>query len=334
MSRDYPDLDMVERAAVTWVRKLVSGEMTPEDHAALKLWREGNPRHEAAFVRTERVWSKIGAAGPAAFEPAGDILGELDAFGRQRRLMNRRLVLTGGVTVVAAAATVYGAVHPPLGLWPSLSEFNADYRTATGEQRNVTLDGDVAVNLNTQTSLAIRPAEVGEHRIELISGEASFATPTHASRSLVVVAAGGTATVTSGLFDVRYTAYGERSPVCVTCLEGAVQIQRGIETALLRTGQRVQYDDVGMSAISTIDTQAASDWRRGIVAFRDTPVAEAVEEVNRYRPGRVILLDSPLNKKMLSGRFRIDEMNQVLKQLERALNAKVRYLPGGVVLLS
>jgi transmembrane sensor len=334
MSRGYPDLDMIEREAVTWVRKLVSREMTRADHVALKLWREGSPQHEAAFVRTERVWSKIGAAGPAAFEPAGDILEELDAFGRQRRIMSRRIVLAGSVTAVAAAATFYGAVHPPLGLWPSLPELNADYRTATGEQRTVMLDADVAVNLNTQTSLAIRRADTGEQRLELISGEASFAAPVHASRPLVVMAADGTTTTTSGLFEVRYTAYGDRSPVCVTCLEGAVQIKHGAETAALRAGERTQYDVAGISPISTIDTQAASDWRRGIVTFRDTPVVEAVGEINRYRPGRVILLDSPLNKKMLSGRFRIDEMNQVLRQLERALNAKVRHLPGGVVLLS
>jgi transmembrane sensor len=333
MSKDYADLDMVERQAVTWVRKLVSKEMTPDDHAALRHWREGNPRHEAAFVRINRIWNKMGAAGPAILEPAGDILKELDAFGQHSRLVSRRIVLASGVAAVAAASAAYGATNPPLGLWPSLAEFNADYRTATGEQRNVTLDGGVAVNLNTQTSLAIRTATAGEQRIELISGEASFA-PRPASRSLVVLAAGGTATATSGLFDVRYVAHGEGSAVCVTCLDGAVEIQHGTQMGALQSGQRIQYDHAGLGKIVAVDPQVASDWRRGIVAFRDTPVPEAIDEMNRYRPGRIILLDSPLSKKRLSGRFRIDEMDQVLRQLERAFDAKLRRLPGGFVLVS
>lgn len=334
MTTGNTDLDMVAREAVTWIRKLVSNEMTPEDLVALERWRERSPQHDAAFVRTQRIWSKIGAAGEEAFGPAGDILGQLDAFGRQRRVVSRRIVLTSGVAAIAAAATAYGATHPPLGLWPSVYELNADYRTATGEQRKVTLDGDVAVNLNTQTSLAIRRAEFGEQRIELISGEASFAAPVHAPRSLVVVAGEGTAAATSGLFDVRYAANGEDPSVCVTCLEGAVKIQRGIGAAALQAGQRVQYNMAGLGKIFTVDREVASDWQRGIVAFRDTPVPEAIDEINRYRPGRIILLDSPLSNRRLSGRFRIDEMNQVLRQLERAFDAKLRHLPGGVVLLS
>ena len=50
------------------------------------------------------------------------------------------------------------ALKPPLGLWPSLSELGADYRTGTGEQRTIAFAGDVQIALNTQTSLTIRPA--------------------------------------------------------------------------------------------------------------------------------------------------------------------------------
>lgn len=333
MSKGHSDLDQVEREAVTWVRKLISKEMAPEDVVALKLWCARSPQHEAAFVKTKRIWSKVGAAGRVTFEPDEDFLGELDAFGQRRRAMSRRLVLSGGVTALAAVS-VYGVLNPPFGLWPSLSELNADYHTATGEQRSVTFAGDVAISLNTQTSLVVRPADGIENRIELIAGEASFATTPRAARSLVVLAANGRTIAESGRFDVRYTASGERSPVSVTCFEGTVQIERGTEVAELRAGQRVRYDLAGLSQIAAVDPQLASEWRRGIVEFRDTPIVEAIEEINRYRPGRIILMNAALSQKQLSGRFRIDQMNQVLRQLERAFSAKLQRLPGGIVLLS
>jgi transmembrane sensor len=332
MSKGHPDLDKVEREAVTWVRKLISADMAPDDIAALKLWRARSPQHEAAFVETKRVWRKIGAAGRAMFEPDEDFVSELDAFG-QRRTMSRRVMLGGGVGAVAAVSA-YSVVNPPFGLWPSLSELNADYRTGTGEQRNVTFAGDVAVSLNTQTSVAIRPADVGEDRIELIAGEASFATPARAARSLVVLAANGRAIAESGRFDVRYMASAERSPVSVTCFEGAVRIEREADVAELRPGQRVHYSVAGLSQIAAVDPQLASEWRRGIVEFRDTPLAEAIEEINRYRPGRIILMNAALRQKQLSGRFRIDQMNQILLQLERVFGAKPQRLPGGIVLLT
>jgi transmembrane sensor len=333
MSKGHPDLEQVEREAVAWVRKLISGDMAPEDIAALKLWRARSPEHEAAFVETKRVWRKVGTAGRAMFEPDEDFIGELDAFGERRRKMNRRAMLGGGVAAFAAVS-VYGVLNPPFGFWPSLSELNSDFRTATGEQRNITFAGDVAISLNTQTSLAIRPTQGIEDRIELIAGEASFATPARAARSLVVLAANGRTIAESGRFDVRYTLSGERSPVSVTCFEGAVRIERGTEVAELRAGQRVRYELSGLSRIAAVDPQVASEWQRGIVEFRNTPLVDAIEEINRYRPGRIILVNAALSQKQLSGRFRVDQMNQVLLQLGRAFSAKLQHLPGGIVLLS
>lgn len=330
MNKARPELDLIEREAVSWVRKLVSDDMTPDDAAALKLWCARSALHQSALARTQRVWSAMGNAGRAVFAADADFRGELDAYGRQRR-MTRRAVLGGGVTALAAAG-VYGVANPPLGLWPSWFEINADYRTATGEQRQVSF-GDVAINLNTQTSLAVRRAEAGEDRVELIAGEASFASPVGAARALVVVAANGQASGDSCRFAIRCRAGGDPAAVEVTCFEGVVRITCGHDTLSLPAGQHVPYGAAGFGAVSVVDLQRASDWQRGIVEFRDTPVVEAVEEINRYRPGRIVVMNATLSHRQLSGRFRIDQMNQVLRQLELAFGAKLHHLPGGVVLL-
>jgi transmembrane sensor len=325
------DLDPVEQEAIAWVQKLASGETTAKDAAALKHWHAQSPEHAAAFAEAKRVWGKVGAAGRVLHEPDEDFVAELDAFGR-RRTLSRRAVLGGGVAALAAV-TAYAAIDPPLALWPSFSEFNADYRTGTGEQRKVTFAEDVTINLNTQTSLAIRPAEGTGDRIELISGEASFSTSTR-SRSLVVLAANGRTISQSGRFDVRYMAKGERSPVSVTCLEGMARIEHTAGIAELRSGQRVRYDMSALSQVAAVDPVVESEWQRGMIEFRGTPLVEAVEEINRYRPGRIILMNATLGQKQLSGRFRIDQMNRVLQQLEQAFNAKLQRFPGGIVLLS
>lgn len=332
MSKAHPGLDQAEREAVDWLQKLTSGEMTPQDIAALESWRARSPLHEAAFVETKRLWRTAGIAGHALFDPDENFVARLDAVGRHRRTMTRRAVLGG--SIAALGALVYGVVNPPFGLWSSLSELTADYRTGTGEQRHVTFAGEVTIGLNTQTSLAVRPAEAGEDRVELITGEASFATRPRAARSLVVLAADGRTIAEAGRFDIRYTGSGERSPVSVTCFEGVVRIERGTDVADLRPGQRVRYDMAGLSQVASVDPQLASAWQRGVVEFRGTPLVEVLEEINRYRPGRIILMNAALGQKQLSGRFRIDHMNEALLGLERAFSPKLQRLPGGIVLLS
>lgn len=326
------DLNAVEQEAIAWAQKLTPGEATCEDMDSLRLWRAQSPTHEAAFIEARRVWAKVGAVG-RALHPNEDFLAELDALGERRRTVSRRLVLSGGVAAVAAVA-LYGAIDPPLGLWPSVSELRADYRTGTGEQRKVTFAGDVTINLNTQTSLAVRAIEGSEDRIELIAGEASFAASRRASRSLVVLAADGRVVADVGRFDLRCAAAGQGSVVSATCFEGTVRIEHKTNAVALRPGQQIRYDANGLGQVAMVDAQAASDWQRGIVEFRATPLVEAVEEINRYRPGRIILMNAALGQKQLSGRFRIDQMNQVLSQLEHAFNAKLQRFPGGIVLLS
>ena len=48
-----------------------------------------------------------------------------------------------------AASAAYLALRPPLGLWPGIGELAADYRTARGEQRRLTLGDALDVQMNT-----------------------------------------------------------------------------------------------------------------------------------------------------------------------------------------
>jgi transmembrane sensor len=277
------------------------------------------------------VWGKARSAAQAMPGTDDDILAELDRL-RRRSTMSRRAVLGGGAATAAAA--IYCSVNPPLGLWPSLAELSADYRTQTGEQKDVTIAGGVEIRLNTQTSRSVQASEGASHRVRLVAGEASFVLPSDGARSLTVRAGSGQTVVQSGRFDIRMFGQSGAAPVSVSCLEGSGRIELGAQSADLRPGHRVRYENGAISPATTIDAASVSDWQRGIVEFRGMPLAEAVDEINRYRPGRIILANNALGAKQLSGRFRIDQMNMVLVQLEQAFSAKVQRLPGGIVILS
>ena len=335
MSKTKTGPDAIELVALDWLQKLSSGDATPEDVVALERWRALSPRHEAAFAAAKQLWHAAGATGKDLFEQDESFPDRLKALRARSRkkTMTRRAVLGGGVAALAAASA-YSVTNPLWGLWPSLAELRADYRTATGEQRNVAFAGDVAISMNTQTSLAIHPTEGMQDRIELVAGEASFAALTRAARPLVVEAGGGRTIAQAGRFDVHCARSGKRSSVTVTCFEGAVRIERGADMAELLPGQRVHYNDDGLSRIAAVDVEIAARWHRGIVEFRAMPLADAIGEINRYRPGHVFLMNAALGRKPLSGLFRIDQMDDALLALERVFGAKIQHLPGGIVLLS
>ncbi|MEW6435583.1 MAG: FecR domain-containing protein [Pseudomonadota bacterium] len=313
--------DPLTRDASRWVTQLVSGEATAADAEALAQWRQQSPAHEAAFAEAVQVWRKLKPGGYAFIERRG-----FPVWSGRRQQMTRRAVLAGGA-LAAASAAVYATVDPPFGLWPSFDELKADYRTATGEQRRVNV-ADVAVQMNTQTSIAIPKDGSGTHRIRLIAGEASFTVPSQSR--LTVLAGPGRMLASGGRFDVRALD----SKVCVTCLEGQIRVEVDSLSVPLNAGSQLTYDRTGIGQSAAIDTADTTAWQDGFIIFRGTPLSVAVAEINRYRPGRVILLNAALAATPLSGRFRIDRVEDIIGWIAEITGARSRSWPGGIVLLS
>jgi transmembrane sensor len=321
---EHGDVTPIEREAHGWVRRLTSGEASTADGAALRTWCAQSPAHAAAFSEASQFWQAFGPAGQALRDDEKTLSGSRRFAGRG--VTTRRAVVAGALAASAAGVMI---VRPPLGLWPSLSELRADYRTRTGEQRQIAVADGISVQMDSQTSMSIAPGgeTVG---VELIAGQASFSLAERGAKSFRVLAAGGRTIATLAHFDVRLTGTG----ACVTCLSHDVAVDYRGQRVPLQEGQQVVYDDTGLRAVAAIDPAVASSWQQGIIIFKMTPLADVIDELNRYRSGRIILLTSGLARSPVSGRFRIDQPNEVLTQIERAFSVRRRDLPGGVVLLS
>jgi transmembrane sensor len=312
----------LKRDARRLFTELVSGDATPADFEAAARWRRQSAAHEAAFTEATRLWQDIGPATRALITEQGPLVWP------QRR-MSRRAIL-GSVGTFAAATAIYAAVDPPFGLWPSFDELRADYRTATGEQRALTLADDISVRMNTQTSIAVAASTSSTNQVTLIAGEASFALPQRAATSLTVVAEAGRTIATQARFDIRNSGDG----VCVTCLDGEIRVEQGAQVAMVGASRQLRYDRHGLGELATINPTEASAWQNGILIFREAPLSHVVMEINRYRQGRVILLNAALGQRAVNGRFKIQRIDEVLAWIEEVLGAKSRSLPGGIILLS
>ncbi|MCK9914439.1 FecR domain-containing protein [Microbacteriaceae bacterium K1510] len=319
------DADLLQREAHDWIARFISGEATPADLEALKAWYKQSPAHAAAYKQARRLWRALGpAAGNSRTEN-----GERHAPKVAPALVGRRAFL-GGAVGAAAAAGAYVAVRPPFDLWPSFAQLKADYRTATGEQRQIKVADGISVDLNTRTSMTLEPGRSGNERLRLISGEAmvSVADP---QRAFSVVAADGRIIASHAKFNVRYDRGG---PCTVSCLDGSLTVEMSGGTILLTANQQVSYDERGLQPVTATDREMVTAWQKDLLIFKLTPVAQAIEQVNRYRPGRIVLLNEDIGHRVLNARFRIDEADKIVGQIVRIFGAHATYLPGGLVILT
>lgn len=304
--------------------KFANNEASESDLVALRSWLAEKPDHRAAFEQINQVWDGFGHAG-LEFSPKELTALAVDAPPR----LGRRAVLGAGVSASLAGLAVLGAVHPPLGLWPSWAELHAKYRTATGEQRHLTLPDGVAISMNTRTSIATRPVDRTQTRIELIAGEAIIDTPQTTSSPFTVVAGNGRVVATDARFDI----WRDARSVCVTCLAGQLTVYRQKARLMLFPDQQVLYSEGELGRAVTVDPSVVTSWLSGVVIFRLTPVSQVIEVINRYRPGKIILTNAALGRRFMNARFRIQDIARTVAQIEQVFGAHVTNLPGGVILI-
>lgn len=314
-----------------WAIRLRSGEVSQIDVDAFTRWRAQSPAHRGALAEANAQWDvlRLVARNVAAQQRRAVLAPD---FASANSRLSRRAWL-GGAMAASIGGAAYLVARPPLELWPSLSELAADYRTDIGERRQIALADTVSIEMNTRTSLAVTAAGAQTRQVELIAGEIAVATGLEAASSsepFAVIAGSGRTSAVRARFDLRH----EGQNVSVVCVEGEVKVECQDETATLRAGQRIAYGRRGLSDIAATDGRVVEAWRRGLLVFDNQPLSQVIPEINRYRRGRIVLMNDDVGRLPLDATFRIDRIDEVVPKIVHIFALKARTLPGGLVLLS
>ena len=59
-------------------------------------------------------------------------------------------------------------------------------------------------------------------------------------------------------------------------------------------------------------------WREGLLDFKDAPLAEVIATLDRYKPGRILLLNDEAAAKRFDGVLSLDNIDQALRIVARS----------------
>lgn len=308
-------MSVIQKEAQAWVIRLDSGRVSERDVQVFRHWCARSRAHASAFVEMRAVWR---ALAPAARQV------QLAQQRKPPASMARRAWIGG--TVAASLGLL--VLRPPLDLWPVVAGLGADYATGTGEQREVALAGGVRVQLNTQTRLDVGVVANGAASLVLLAGEAEFQPGAGSAARLRVAAGDGTVSAGGGRFNIRLLGHD----VCVTCLAGRLRVTQGGYDAELAAGEQLRYQPGRFGTARRVDGAEVSAWRQRLLVFKQSTLADVVAEVNRYRPGRLILNSDVLARHRVQASFSLDRLDDVIALIGDAYGARVTRLPGGIVL--
>lgn len=295
------------RVAREWVVCLASGRITAEEMSRFKQWLAESPAHQAAFDRERIFWQQLEQLKEASAERGG--VTETSSLKTPSRYV-RRALLAGGLIAASLALMV---------LYQEIRLFLlADLRTAVGEQHVATLPDGSVVHLNTDTAIAVTYAE-RERRIDLLQGEALFEVKPDQQKPFRVLAQGGMTQAVGTAFVVQ--AHEPRTSVTVT--EGTVEVstidghgrQAGPSIAVHKNELTHYSPGEAPQAVSSSDSHTVTSWTRGAIVIQGQPFAQAMAEIDRYRPGRIVVFADVSRAKPVSGRFMLTSLDDAITAL-------------------
>lgn len=325
MSRPPSISEAQSQAALLWLSRN-NEQPAQAEGAAFKRWLLADPRHREAYAQAQSLWRSSAAPALRLAEEEGDSLQRyLEAMGRPvKRPWRRRSAALAMAACLVLAVGIAGGWQP--GHW--LLDTQADYRSGEGP-RQITLADRSQVTLDAGSAIAVDFAQ-GERRVRLLRGAAFFQVR-HTGEAFRVEAGGGEVRVMGTQFEVR--ALDDGAQVTVSSGRVAVSPTPGGRAQELTADQQLSYRRGQLDTVQRVDSDNRLAWRQGWLNYYHAPLGQVVDDLARYYPGRILLLDDTLAQRTVSGSFPVAEPMQALDSLAQVLGFSRQTLLGRLTLI-
>lgn len=269
MSPNGPVSAQVLDAAIQW--QLALDDSSTAQQAEFARWHAADEEHARAWRQLGMLDERLRVA-PAAGRKA---LLNSNATARQRV---RRLG-----SGLASVVLVLGLAAFSLHRWVPLNYYLADQRTATGEQRTLTLADGTLVELNTHSAIDVR-FDQDQRRIVLREGEIMVRTghPAGEQRPFIVETQDGQLRALGTRFLVRREDQGTRLSVLQSAVAAHARELPG--EVVLHEGQQVLMRRAELGETAAL-SPGADAWIRGMLVVDNARLGDLAQELSRYRPG-------------------------------------------------
>ncbi len=294
----------VEEAAARWILKRDSGQWTDTDQKQLDSWLEASVRHRVSFVRLNAVWGDVAALEGTDVEraPGWDLHSEEHSRRRWRPSLGQGVAIAAGIVLVLGVTLVLVATPDP----------GVVYSTDIGGHKAVPIADGSVISLNTDTQIRVQLSE-SERRMTLLRGEAFFQVKADPKRPFTVRVGSEQIAV----IGTEFSVWEQPAQLHVAVVSGEVRIGGEADAVILTAGKVADIDRLRIRVKSqpVQDIHSELEWRSGRIAFRNTPLPEAIGQFNRYRTQKIFLEDPSLATVTIIGDFVLDDVESFLKEL-------------------
>ena len=300
----------VQSDAAVWLERRERSDWSAADQSALDVWLAQSPANMVAYLRVEDVWrraNRLQALVQSAPEPV--------------RIERRRIPpIVFGIAAALAAVAVLGVATRFL-----QEPGERTYSTDIGGRELVAFADGTQIELNTDTVLRARMTS-RERTVWLDKGEAYFQVKHDAAHPFVVMMGNHRVTDLGTKFVIR------RDPgrLEVALLEGRVRFGAAdakvqSDSDLLMPGDQVVATANSVS-VQKMPLRALTNelvWRRDMLIFDHTTLADAAREINRYNRRKLVIADPAVASLTIGGTFPKNDIGAITSAARELFKLRV-----------
>jgi transmembrane sensor len=325
----FPDTRRSREQAALWLTRLDRGLGTDERNE-MRQWLTDVTNHKA-LVDMARLWRGMDVMA---------VLAELFPLSTSRlnrppaRSFHSMALSAAAAASIVALLTVFMLGQTPWNLFEApkaapMAVPNEGYVTSVGETRAVHPGDGSTVTMNTSSAMVVIYT-VRARDVYLLRGEATFSVARDTSRPFYLHAGKRVMEATDSDFNVRLTS-PERveltvsdGRVRVVPVADAVYIPENARIAPIARRESLVYEqevaivephEETVRRLEPTELDSRLAWQRGMLAFENEPLEQALSEAGRYVNTDFVLADEALHRVLMTGYFRTGDVDGLLMSL-------------------
>lgn len=281
----------IEIRAAEWLDRRTLWDWNDEKQEHLDAWLGENTAHLVTYLRLEAVWARAE---------------RLTALRQPPRVIKAARPFAPywiGAAKIAAGIVVLAAIGI-VGFRLEQADRGKTFATPVGGRETLAFSDGSQIELNTNTVLH---TEIGQEKrtATLEQGEAYFQIKHDQNRPFIVMAG------SSRLIDLgtKFVVRREKDRLVVTLIDGRVHLETGADAGsrqiTMAPGETAVATAEGLVVTRKAPTELADKlaWRKGLLVFQHTTLADAAAEFNRYNDRKIIVGDAVTSQLTINGTF-------------------------------